>query len=98
MNLRAILLDEIMAYPYALLVAGALIGGGFLAFELATGPQPEPKFSEGQIVELVAFGDRGMVIGKWCRHVGSTCRYNVRFSEPVRLVKDIREHELRAVQ
>ena len=69
----------------------ALIIVGFVfwfVISLATindyGPSEVPRFSQGQIVKMKAFGHKGMVISSYCpkpykkdRYV---CRYNVRFS------------------
>ena len=69
----------------ALLIAGVCVFGVvYLATPTDYGPAEVPKFSQGQIVKMKAFGHKGMVISSYCpkpykkdRYV---CRYNVRFS------------------
>ena len=80
--------DTYGAAVAALLITGAFIGGlvywAYWATETDYGPAEVPKFSQGQIVKMKAFGHKGMVISSYCpkpykkdRYV---CRYNVRFS------------------
>jgi hypothetical protein len=44
--------------------------------------RPEPAFKPGQMVQMKAFGNEGMVVDAWCHRVrhGGDCNYSVRFN------------------
>ena len=69
----------------AFLIIGVFMLGVFhLANPKDYGPAEVPKFSQGQIVKMKAFGHRGMVIDSHCPRPSNfgkyVCRYSVRFS------------------